>query len=302
MPRKTKTMTWVPIFGHLKSTADGFTHMPLGEYNSQNEGQSLSTLAKSDQYFSAGEIEFACCLSGPEDRVQVVLNQGTEVQLLIGLHAMDSAFGILVLRNGKAESLATAGAVEQLVANREYNIRVEAAGSFIRLFVDGVETCSAFANILRSQVSIYVYSSNKLTVSKFEVKPQKPRAFIVMQFSQEYNELYSEVIKPTCEEFDFECVRGDDIYNNGLIIEDIAREIRGASVVIADITPNNPNVFYEVGFSHGQNKPTILLSERKREKLPFDVSGFRTLYYDNTIGGKATIQSRLREHLRNIKA
>src|SRR5437763_1491957 len=84
---------------------------------------------------------------------------------------------------------------------------------------------------------------------------------------------YAEVIGPVCQEFGFDCVRGDDVYNNGLIIEDISRSIREASVVIADVTPNNPNVFYEVGFSHGLNKPTILLSDRKRDSLPFDVSG-----------------------------
>ncbi len=60
------------------------------------------------------------------------------------------------------------------------------------------------------------------------------------------------------------------------------------------------NVFYEVGYSHGLNKPTILLSDRKREKLPFDISGFRALFYDNTIGGKTAVEERLRSHLKNI--
>jgi len=51
-------------------------------------------------------------------------------------------------------------------------------------------------------------------------------------------------------------------YNAGLIIEDITPSIQEASIIIADITPDNPNVFYEVGYAHGIKKPTILLSER----------------------------------------
>ena len=77
-------------------------------------------------------------------------------------------------------------------------------------------------------------------------------------------------------------IRADDIYKSGLIINDIARSIEEASVIIADITTDNPNVFYEVGYAHGIKKETILLSDRTRETLPFDVAGFRTLFYDNT--------------------
>jgi hypothetical protein len=31
--------------------------------------------------------------------------------------------------------------------------------------------------------------------------------------------------------------------------------------------------------------------------LPFDISGFRTLFYDNTIGGKGVVESRLKQYL-----
>jgi len=112
--------------------------------------------------------------------------------------------------------------------------------------------------------------------------------------------LYKEVIKSTCEKYGYDAIRADDIFTNGQIINDITRSIEESSVIIADITPNNPNVFYEVGYAHATRKPTILLCERGREKLPFDVSGFRTLFYDNTIGGKSQIEERLSKHLENI--
>lgn len=121
-----------------------------------------------------------------------------------------------------------------------------------------------------------------------------------MQFSQEYNQLYEEVIKPVTQEFGIECERADEYNTTNPIIEDIVGSIREASVIIADITPDNPNVFYEVGYAHAINKPTILLSNKTRDKLPFDVSSFRTLFYDNTIQGKTQVETRLRKFLENI--
>ena len=63
----------------------------------------------------------------------------------------------------------------------------------------------------------------------------------------------------------------------------------------------NANVFYELGYAHALGKQTILLAERGRE-LPFDVSGYRCIFYDNTIGGKAVVQDSLTRHLTNILA
>jgi nucleoside 2-deoxyribosyltransferase len=87
----------------------------------------------------------------------------------------------------------------------------------------------------------------------------------------------------------------------GLIITDIAQEIMEARVIIADITPANPNVYYEVGYAHAIGKPVILIAETPTSQLPFDVSGFRVLRYENTIGGKAKIETGLRKHLDAIK-
>ena len=83
------------------------------------------------------------------------------------------------------------------------------------------------------------------------------------------------------------------------MIADIVRQIVDARAVVADITPSNPNVFWEVGYAYALRKPTILIAERGTQ-LPFDVSPFRTLFYDNTIAGKARIEEGLRKHLAAI--
>ena len=42
--------------------------------------------------------------------------------------------------------------------------------------------------------------------------------------------------------------------------------------------------------------PTILLA-RRGEELPFDISGYRVVFYDDAIDGKAKVEDVLRMHL-----
>jgi len=123
-----------------------------------------------------------------------------------------------------------------------------------------------------------------------------------MQFTEEFDELYDEVIKPVCTEFGFHAIRADDIFTQNPIMQDIEDSIQESAIVIADITPDNPNVYYEVGYSHGVKKPTILLCDTNRERLPFDLSGIRTIFYKNKIAGKSKIEDSLKKHLTSIVA
>jgi hypothetical protein len=139
-----------------------------------------------------------------------------------------------------------------------------------------------------------------IKISDFKVSTSPGQAFVVMQFSTPFTEIYEEVIKSVCSEFGIKPHRGDETYGPGLIIADVVREIRNSEFVIAEITPANPNVYYEIGYAHAINKPTILLADANLEKLPFDVSGFRTLFYENSIVGKRKFEEGLRKHIAAI--
>jgi nucleoside 2-deoxyribosyltransferase len=93
--------------------------------------------------------------------------------------------------------------------------------------------------------------------------------------------------------------RADEVYGPGVIIADIVKQIVESKLIIAEITPANPNVYYEIGYAHALGKPTILIAEKATE-LPFDVSPFRVLFYENTIAGKKRIEDGLRRHLESI--
>jgi hypothetical protein len=74
---------------------------------------------------------------------------------------------------------------------------------------------------------------------------------------------------------------------------------RRPPLIVAEVTPPNQNVFSELGYAHALGKPTILLAERGKQ-LPFDISGSRVLFYDNTIGGKTHVEEGLRTQLTAI--
>ena len=84
-----------------------------------------------------------------------------------------------------------------------------------------------------------------------------------------------------------------------MIIDEITKQLVGAQAVIAEISPATANVYYELGYVHALGKPTILVAD-SATRLPFDISPFRVLFYDNSIAGKARFEQGLRRHLKTI--
>jgi hypothetical protein len=64
-----------------------------------------------------------------------------------------------------------------------------------------------------------------------------------------------------------------------VLIDKIETEIRNAAVCFAEITQDNPNVWYELGFAISANKPVVMVCSEERTKFPFDVSHRRIIRY-----------------------
>jgi hypothetical protein len=103
--------------------------------------------------------------------------------------------------------------------------------------------------------------------------------FVVMPFHSLFESEYNRVIRPAIEEVGLVCVRGDEIYKEQSIVQDIWRSIRSARVIVAELTNRNPNVMYEIGLAHALSKPIIFLT-RNQEDVPFDLRSLRYLFYD----------------------
>jgi tetratricopeptide (TPR) repeat protein len=93
------------------------------------------------------------------------------------------------------------------------------------------------------------------------------------------DDLMDLIVVPALEKFDFEVVRADKIPRPSVITTDIIQLVQNSALCIIDLTSSNPNVFYECGRRHETGKPFIQLIN-KGERLPFDVSGIRTIPYD----------------------
>jgi hypothetical protein len=76
------------------------------------------------------------------------------------------------------------------------------------------------------------------------------------------------------------CERCDRSVFTGDVLDRIKKRISSATLVVADMTGANPNVYLEVGFAWGKDVPTLLVA-KKGEELQFDVKTHRCLYYKN---------------------
>ena len=119
-------------------------------------------------------------------------------------------------------------------------------------------------------------------------------AFVLMPFAREFDDLYKFGIKEPAEALGIVAERVDEqIYSEG-ILERIYRQIEIADIVIADMSSQNPNVFYEVGYAHGKQKLCILLTSDPSD-IPFDLKHKRHVVYANSI---ATLKKLLADELR----
>lgn len=111
-----------------------------------------------------------------------------------------------------------------------------------------------------------------------QASQEKPHAFVAMPFLAELEDVFHYGIQGPVKSAGLLCERVDQAAFDGLIIQRIRERIETARVVIADLSTANPNVYLEVGFAWGRNKPTILLVRDVKE-LRFDVQAHRCLIY-----------------------
>lgn len=293
---------WLVTRGFAEVKKNELIYIPTRKLNDQGQEIILNAALSSNIEFENGIIEFDVKMADVYGICQLVLNTDSGADLNVGLNTVSKLYGITKYnyKTGQWELLNGQGEPQTFEINKTYKVKIIVTGSIISLYVNGIFIVAASENIRNGQLQFALYGATEIKVSNIKVKPSKAKAFVVMQFTEAYNQLYLEVIKPVCEKFGLEVERADEFYTSTPIIKDIEKSIRNASVIIAEITPDNPNVFYEVGFAHAIEKPTILLSDRTREKLPFDISGFRTLFYENSIGGKTKVEKNLIKFLENI--
>ena len=107
------------------------------------------------------------------------------------------------------------------------------------------------------------------------------KCFVIQPFDNaEYDKRYEGTFKPAIQEANLEPYRIDRDPGVSIPINDIQTEIRNADVCLAEITTNNPNVWFELGYAIARYKEVILVCSAERgEKFPFDIQHRSIIQY-----------------------
>jgi nucleoside 2-deoxyribosyltransferase len=108
-----------------------------------------------------------------------------------------------------------------------------------------------------------------------------PRCFVIQPFDGgPYDKRYADVLLPAIKGADLEPYRVDKDVSSSIPIEDIEENIRTSEICLADITPDNPNIWYEVGYAIANGKPVVMICAKPRPtKPPFDVQHRHIIFY-----------------------
>ena len=125
---------------------------------------------------------------------------------------------------------------------------------------------------------------------------EKPLIFVAMPFDKKMDDVFHYGIRNAVNNAGFLCERVDEVSFTGDILDVIKRRIKDASLLIADLTASNPNVYLEVGYAWGIGIPTVLLAQDVQE-LKFDVKSQKCIIYS----GIRELEEKLSQELLGLK-
>ena len=137
-----------------------------------------------------------------------------------------------------------------------------------------------------------------MTADVISTRP-KPFIFVLMPFTDEFEDTYKLGIKPACQNAGAYCERVDEQIFVESILDRIYNQIAKADIIVEDMTDRNANVFYETGYAHALNKRVILLTQNA-DDIPFDLKHYPHIVYGGKIVSlKSQLETKVRWYIDN---
>lgn len=126
--------------------------------------------------------------------------------------------------------------------------------------------------------------------------------FVIIAFDDDMEYTYKG-IKAAGEKLGLKVVRVSDYEEDIKISEKIIELIRTANFVVADLSKDKPNVFFELGYARGLGKNIISIANTNhRITLPFDVKDWRCEFYSDSRQLEDYLSKRLQKELDRQRA
>ena len=109
-----------------------------------------------------------------------------------------------------------------------------------------------------------------------------PMCFVIQPFDAgKFDKRYEQVFRPAIEAAGLEAYRVDKDPRVEIPIDAIEEGIRSAAICLADITTDNPNVWYELGYAFALGRPVVMVcsEERASKTYPFDIQHRTVISY-----------------------
>lgn len=184
---------WMPVVGKIEKSKDSLIFKGGKVQLEDLEGSEMG-LFICDQTFSEGTISVDVIFKGVDSSICADIVLFYDPQNKYQLDAGLTYTNLFAIRHfdTKWTYHSSSGASNAIEPKRVYHLTASLRGSTVTIKVDGVETLRTtlpFA-LPQSQVGLFCVGQSDVEFKNYRIEHIKPKAFVVMQFSSPYNEVY----------------------------------------------------------------------------------------------------------------
>lgn len=134
-----------------------------------------------------------------------------------------------------------------------------------------------------AEEALKIIRSNNTEIREKElstIKTEENLVFVIISFSSDMEPIF-EGIKAAGDAHSLKVIRVKDIVGDYRITDKIIENIHAAKFIVADLTHERPNVYFELGYARGLNKKVITVA-KETSKLHFDIKDWTCEFYNDS--------------------